>query len=70
VANALNRHGIGTSSRNKVSTVWGADEVWERVKHYENRLKRDPHAAVESLKLVRETLVDQWIVFAKNQTGA
>lgn len=70
VAEALNRSNAKLAHRNIEKKEWGPDEVIERVKQYEKRLKRNLRGTrPESLLLARGALVDQWISFARSQMG-
>lgn len=69
VAQALNRRGIKTGSR-EADKEWGAEEVWDRVKRYENRLKDKFKFTGERLESARGAIVDRWIFFARIQLGA
>ena len=67
VAKALNQSGIQTGSLGS-NREWGSAEVWERVKQYETRLKRDHRVTGDALRSLRDGIVDQWIHFARFQT--
>ena len=45
IAAALNRHKLRIRTRGRTSTKWGSDEVYERVKQYDSRLKKQVRTA-------------------------
>ena len=68
VADALNQLGIETGARSKTATDWGADEVIERVKQFQDQLDQNlpkrPTAAAELRAFIedrRSRRVDSWI---------
>ena len=62
VAEALNRHGIRSSFLDDRRKAWGPDEVWERVKQYGIRLKRNHRLArPNGASHQSDFVVDKWI---------
>jgi hypothetical protein len=76
VAEALNQFGIESGVRSDTANDWGADEVIERVKQYQDRLIRDfqrlqPEGLSEAdfVSQRREKLVDNWIFHFRSSLG-
>jgi hypothetical protein len=64
IAEVLNRHGLKTRGWGKIGEVWGSGEVRDRVKQYEQKLKRRSEAASKKRTVAerRGLLVDAWIL--------